>query len=481
MNNIIMYQLKQSVGYVFKKRKLVITIPVGALNTNKNDIEKQLDIMNFGPYASLPCEAIGIAEANGEFISQMFREKPEAAILVIDEVSDVATGEILDNECKRFKEKYNSELPYIEKGYEVKTVFEFNECIEKYLINEDFENCTILNIEDSKFDLKNLLVQANKNMRSINGFSEVRKSKMVDHIFISPYVQEENNDIDNIIKKVIYNDTLLCIPYIYFNEDNFYELESIEGGIDISDIDFEDEEECYELFGEMDIQPGAIVSYLVSCNDGMINIKIVYFKGISQGYDKLYEIVEEAGRTKEVMTNYLNDFILGNEKKDIVVRGFNKKEFTIDNDNFDLISLIKVASKNLGWGDENIDFVSFLYSGDNTYFEDEVEENLELSDLKNYLQEAEERALFIPIAVSDMEGGVILANSNIIQESEVCMGSIKLYEDTVVGLITSIVNDKYEFVIAEFNACTGSYEITKDYGEFGEEVSKLLERFIIKE
>ena len=75
----------------------------------------------------------------------------------------------------------------------------------------------------------------------------------------------------------------------------------------------------------------------------------------------------------------------------------------------------------------------------------------------------------------------ILANKNIIQESEVCMGSIELYEDTVVGLITSIVNDKYKFIIAEFNAYTVSYEITKDYGEFGEEVSKLLERFIIKE
>ena len=39
-----------------------------------------------------------------------------------------------------------------------------------------------------------------------------------------------------------------------------------------------------------------------------------------------------------------------------------------------------------------------------------------------------------------------------------------------INSFTSIVNDKYKFVIAEFNACTGSYKITKDYGEFGEEV-----------
>ena len=159
----------------------------------------------------------------------------------------------------------------------------------------------------------------------------------------------------------------------------------------------------------------------------------------------------------------------------------NKKEFNTSINSFDLANFIKVASKNLGWGEETTDFISFLYSDSNDYRETELEENLELNEIKDYLKEDEEAAIFIPIAVSDMDGGVILANKKIIQESEVCMGSIELYEDTVVGLITSIVNDKYKFVIAEFNACTGSYEITKDYGEFGEEVSKLLERFIIKE
>lgn len=159
----------------------------------------------------------------------------------------------------------------------------------------------------------------------------------------------------------------------------------------------------------------------------------------------------------------------------------NKKEFKTDINSFDLVNFIKVASKNLGWVEETTDFISFLYSDSNGYWENELEEKLELDEIKEYLKEAEEEVIFIPIALSDMDGGVILANKKIIQESEVCIGSIQLYEDTVVGLITSIVDDKYKFVIAEFNACTGSYEITKDYGEFGEEVSKLLERFIIKE
>lgn len=157
----------------------------------------------------------------------------------------------------------------------------------------------------------------------------------------------------------------------------------------------------------------------------------------------------------------------------------NEKEFKTSINSFDLVNFIKVASNNLGWKEETADFISFLYSDSNDYWENELEENLELDEIKDYLKADEEESIFIPIALSDMDGGVILANEDIIQESEVCMGSIKLYEDTVVGLITSIVNDKYKFVIAEFNACTGSYEISEEYGDFGKEVIKLLEGFII--
>lgn len=74
----------------------------------------------------------------------------------------------------------------------------------------------------------------------------------------------------------------------------------------------------------------------------------------------------------------------------------------------------------------------------------------------------------------------LLYNKKIIQESEVCMGSIKLYEDTVVGLITSVVNDKLKFVISEFNVCTDSYEISEDHCDFDKEVIELLDGFIIK-
>ena len=45
----------------------------------------------------------------------------------------------------------------------------------------------------------------------------------------------------------------------------------------------------------------------------------------------------------------------------------NKKEFNTSINSFDLANFIKVASKNLGQGEEKTVFISFLYSNSNDY------------------------------------------------------------------------------------------------------------------
>ena len=64
-------------------------------------------------------------------------------------------------------------------------------------------------------------------------------------------MRDENIDIVNTI---IFNDALIYIPYMYWNEDNFYGMESTEGTINLLEINFEDKEECYKLFREINIQ-----------------------------------------------------------------------------------------------------------------------------------------------------------------------------------------------------------------------------------
>ena len=97
--------------------------------------------------------------------------------------------------------------------------------------------------------------------------------------------------------------------YMYSDEENYFGMNSIEGNIDLSKMDFEDEEEYYNLFGEIDINSESIVSYLISCTNEIINIKIVYYKGINQGCQKLYEIAEDAGALKKKMESYLNNYL----------------------------------------------------------------------------------------------------------------------------------------------------------------------------
>lgn len=159
----------------------------------------------------------------------------------------------------------------------------------------------------------------------------------------------------------------------------------------------------------------------------------------------------------------------------------NKKEFAVAKGKFDIFNFIKSAKENLGWVDIDTDFIVFLYSHNNMCFENDLEEKIDLNELEKYFREDDTNAIFIPIAISDMDGGIILANKKVLEESKINMGSIELYEDTVVGLVVSLVNEEYKILITEFNACTGSYEITEDHGDFGNEVIELIDRFTIKE
>lgn len=126
------YRIKYSIGYVFEKNKLVITIPVGVLNSTKDNFEKNITLMDIGPYIALPNEAISIGESCRDNISRLLNESPEDAIIVIDKIIDGKTGETLEEKCIKSKEMYYSEKIYLQKGYVLKDIYEFNDNIEQY-------------------------------------------------------------------------------------------------------------------------------------------------------------------------------------------------------------------------------------------------------------------------------------------------------------------------------------------------------------
>ena len=85
------YRIKYSIGYVFEKSKLVITIPVGILDSTKDNFEKNIKLMDIGPYIALPSEAISIGESCRDNISRVLNESPEDAIIIIDKIIAVVS------------------------------------------------------------------------------------------------------------------------------------------------------------------------------------------------------------------------------------------------------------------------------------------------------------------------------------------------------------------------------------------------------
>lgn len=120
MKEVTWYRVKYSIGYVFKKNKLVITIPVGILDSTKDNFEKNINLMDIGPYIALPSEAISIGESCRDNISRVLNESPEDAIIIIDKILDGKTGEVLDDICTEAKKMYDSEKIYLQRGYELK-------------------------------------------------------------------------------------------------------------------------------------------------------------------------------------------------------------------------------------------------------------------------------------------------------------------------------------------------------------------------
>ena len=237
-------------------------------------------------------------------------------------------------------------------------------------------------------------------------------------------------------------------------------MNSIEGNIDLSKIDLEDEEEYYNLFGEIDINSESIVSYLISCTNEIINIKIIYYKGIIQGCQRLYEIAEEVGALKKKMESYLNNYIFDDDEK--IGSAFNLNSFKVYKKDFDLIGFIAKVSENLGWAAEMSYFVSCLQRDSKGNFDGIGNCQEDLTDIIPFMEETSDNSIFVPIAVSDLDGEVILAHGKNIKEDEFDLGSVTLDEDTIVGLIISIVDDKYKFIIAEHSACIGQYEVIKE-------------------
>lgn len=306
------YKIINSIGYVFEKRKLIVTIPVGNLVVDATSLKDELKIMNLGAYAFLPCDAISIGEINKEALSQILREKPSDAIIVIDNVLDVSTGKELDSIFDTANKICNKSSLYLQKGYEIINVYEFSNNYQKYVHDIDLDLCTVLNVRKDKFNLKALLLDTNERFSSLNPnlLIKLRQSKAVNFVYVA--VNKDNKSIDDMYKEIINNKALVAVPYMYWDEESFDTIYTLNGNISIEDIypNYEEDEEFInnEIFGDIVMEPGNVLSYLVSYDDGFINIKVISYTGIDQVESELYEVVENGGKIINDMKDYLKRF-----------------------------------------------------------------------------------------------------------------------------------------------------------------------------
>ena len=92
--------------------------------------------------------------------------------------------------------------------------------------------------------------------------------------------------------------------------------------------------------------------------------------------------------------------------------------FKVYKKDFDLIGFIAKVSENLGWAAEMSYFVSCLQRDSKGNFDGIGNCQEDLTDIIPFMEETSDNSIFVPIAVSDLDGEVILAHGKNIKEDE---------------------------------------------------------------
>lgn len=152
---------------------------------------------------------------------------------------------------------------------------------------------------------------------------------------------------------------------------------------------------------------------------------------------------------------------------------------SINSSKLKLKDIILEVANNLDFGKGLNDSVIILTKeNDTNYVEEELEELNSQQILEQYLDQGDTNAIFIPFALyNNIEEEIVFANGNSVNMYDFDIGSIELYDDTIVGMILWKENSEYYCEIGEFDG-NGRAKISKNYGDFKEIVENFLEEYI---
>ena len=310
-------EIVTGIAFVYNKLKLVITQPVGIMNTTKEnlDIKKEATFLSGGPSIAFPCDVLETIYYNLEGI-QSYLGKPNRELAIVIDVLDSNTEKEVKDIYDEFEKEYNPLEKYIKENYEIRPLPYIHHNIEKYVPDTNkLEELNILNVNSNDFELEALI---NRSKQVFNSTIDetipniLRKSRLVDNVFVANEL-DINMDTEEVVSYILENNSKVYIPFVYYNHEE--ESNGLKFANKYED-DIEAEYNAYDIdTGNADLSYGNSIGYLVESNNRNLTIKMANYANYSLSGQTLVTVIEDMGYFKEIMKDDIKEFMIDAEYK----------------------------------------------------------------------------------------------------------------------------------------------------------------------
>lgn len=283
-------EINYAFGYVFDKSKLIVMYPVGSNIISEDEYEMEVEVafLEDGIEAAFDENDIKVAYETIKPL-EMFLTKSNKVIPFVTSIKDFETKKELNKLLNDFDKEYELKDNYINKGYEIKDMYEVFKNVSNYIPKENIENLNILKIEKDKFDMnkfidtirENLDEAIDSNLIPIN----TKKSTLTDRLYVK--CDEDSSS-----------------KYIVFATDiSSYSKGVLCGNKEIiSDLDVD--------MGDLEISNIKEIGYLVNEANGYLTFKIANYILKTENNNQLAQIVDYSGIFKVMMIDFVNKFTM---------------------------------------------------------------------------------------------------------------------------------------------------------------------------
>ena len=285
-------EIDYAFGYVFDKSKLIVMYPAGSNVISEDEYEMEVEVafLEDGIEAAFDENDIKVAYETIKPL-EMFLTKANRVIPFVTSIKDFETKKELNKLINEFDEEYEIKENYINKGYEIKDMYEVFKDVANYIPKENIENLNILKIEKDRFDMNKFIYTVKENL------DEAIDSKLI------PVNTKKSSLTDRLYIKCDENSTS---KYVVFATD----ISSYSKGVlcankeTISDLDID--------MGDLEISNIKEIGYLVNEENGYLTFKIANYTLKTENNNQIAQIVDYSGIFKTMMIEFVKKFIIEN-------------------------------------------------------------------------------------------------------------------------------------------------------------------------